>query len=115
MIDLSPLARRIAYVTIFEIFAILFAILSFIGFEATAVFRDEAKDPDRTIPRATYIALGSIGAFYAVSSWLLISANGESTVVAAAEADAGTLLATTAERPVIRAAAVSIRSSWRHF
>ena len=30
---------------------LMFAILSFIGFEATAVFRSEAKDPDRTIPR----------------------------------------------------------------
>ncbi|MHA7241898.1 APC family permease [Paeniglutamicibacter antarcticus] len=54
---------------------ILFAILSFVGFEATAVFRDEAKDPDRTIPRATYISLITIGVFYTVSSWVLISAN----------------------------------------
>ncbi len=76
-------------------FAILFAILSFIGFEATAVFRDEAKDPDRTIPRATYIALVSIGVFYALSSWALISANGESDIVAAATANPGGILADT--------------------
>lgn len=31
-------------------FAVLSAILSFIRFEGTAVFRDEAKDPERTIP-----------------------------------------------------------------
>lgn len=31
--------------------ALLFAILSFIGFEATAVFRDEAREPLRTIRR----------------------------------------------------------------
>jgi len=79
-------------------FAILFAILSFIGFEATAVFRDEAKDPERTIPRATYIALILIGVFYTVSSWLLISANGESTIVENATANAGTILATTTEQ-----------------
>lgn len=64
---------------------ILFAILSFVGFEATAVFRDEAKDPDRTIPRATYISLIAIGSFYTLSSWVLISANGESTIVSKAE------------------------------
>ncbi len=57
---------------------ILFAILSFIGFEATAVFRDEARDPDRTIPRATYLSLVLIGVFYALSSWALISAVGDS-------------------------------------
>ncbi|QEO09109.1 APC family permease [Protaetiibacter larvae] len=79
-------------------FAILFAVLSFIGFEATAVFRDEAKDPDKTIPRATYIALIAIGVFYAISSWALISANGESTIVENASENYGTLLADTTEQ-----------------
>ncbi len=76
---------------------ILFAILSFVGFEATAVFRDEAKDPDRTIPRATYISLIAIGVFYTLSSWVLISANGQSTIVSKAEQNAGTLLQSTTE------------------
>lgn len=76
---------------------ILFAILSFVGFEATAVFRDEAKDPDRTIPRATYISLISIGVFYTLSSWVLISANGESTIVEKATQNPGTLLQSTTE------------------
>jgi amino acid transporter len=79
-------------------FAILFAILSFIGFEATAVFRDEAKDPERTIPKATYISLILIGVFYTVSSWALISANGQSTIVQNATDNAGTILATTTEQ-----------------
>ena len=52
--------------------AIMFAIASFIGFEATAVFRDEARDPPRTIPRATYISLLLIGGFYALSSWAVV-------------------------------------------
>lgn len=78
-------------------FAILFAILSFIGFEATAVFRDEAKNPDRTIPRATYIALIAIGLFYTLSSWVLISANGQSTIVEQATANPGGILSATAE------------------
>lgn len=79
-------------------FAILFAILSFIGFEATAVFRDEAKDPDRTIPRATYIALISIGVFYALSSWALISGVGESAVVEKAGNNPGGILADTTQQ-----------------
>ncbi|MGL3805510.1 APC family permease [Paeniglutamicibacter sp. R2-26] len=76
---------------------ILFAILSFVGFEATAVFRDEARDPDRTIPRATYISLISIGIFYTISSWVLISANGESDIVANATENPGTILQTTTQ------------------
>ncbi|MET1043699.1 MAG: APC family permease [Microbacteriaceae bacterium] len=79
-------------------FAILFAILSFVGFEATAVFRDEARDPQRTIPKATYISLILIGVFYALSSWVLISANGESTIVQNATDNAGSILATTTEQ-----------------
>lgn len=78
-------------------FAVLFAILSFIGFEATAVFRDEARDPDRTIPRATYVSLILIGVFYTVSSWVLISANGQSNIVQVASDNLGGLLSDTTE------------------
>ncbi|MFM0047814.1 APC family permease [Paraburkholderia sediminicola] len=48
---------------------IMFAIYSFVGFEATVVFREEARDPDVTIPRATYAAVLIIGAFYVISMW----------------------------------------------
>ena len=61
--------------------ALIFALAGYIGFEATAVFRDEARDPARTIPRATYCALLIIGAFYAASSWLMISAWGDTEAI----------------------------------
>lgn len=61
----------------------LFAFLGFFGFEATAVFRNEAKDPERTIPRATYIAVISVGLLYFLSSWLIIAGLGTSDAVAA--------------------------------
>lgn len=60
--------------------AILFAVLSFIGFEATAVFRDEVKEPEKTIPRATFVALISVALFYAVTSWAMVSAIGDSNI-----------------------------------
>lgn len=60
--------------------ALLFAATCFLGFEATAVFREEVKDPRRTIPRATYLAVGLIGVFYVVSSWLLVVAYGKGNV-----------------------------------
>ncbi|GAA3250783.1 APC family permease [Pseudonocardia petroleophila] len=75
--------------------AIMFAIASFIGFEATAVFRDEAVDPERTIPRATYLALVLIGAFYTVSAWAVVSAWGDTEALAQAGADPGNMLLTT--------------------
>ncbi|MFI7470139.1 APC family permease [Nonomuraea sp. NPDC049646] len=37
------------------------AVAAFIGFEATAIHRDEARRPDHTVPRATYAAVGFLG------------------------------------------------------
>lgn len=72
--------------------AFLFAILGFIGVEATMVFRDEARDPDRNVPRATYISVIFIAAFYAVTSWLMVSGVGEATIVGVAAESPDTLL-----------------------
>ncbi|RUP29035.1 MULTISPECIES: APC family permease [Mycolicibacterium] len=65
--------------------AILFALTGFIGFEATAVFRDEARDPEQTIPRATYAAVIIIGAFYAITVWAFVVAVGPDQVTAVAK------------------------------
>ena len=56
--------------------ALLFAFGNFIGFEATALYRDEVRNPSKTIPRATYLAVILIGGFYAVSAYSLIIAYG---------------------------------------
>ncbi|MDI9890735.1 APC family permease [Microbacterium sp. NPDC016588] len=73
---------------------LMFAIAAFIGFEATAIFRDEARDPDRTIPRATYVAVIGIGVFYTLASWGLVMAWGPGGIMEAA-ADPGTLMLRT--------------------
>ncbi|MCZ4433038.1 APC family permease [Agrobacterium sp. SOY23] len=54
----------------------LYAILVFMGFEATALFRDEVRDPDTTIPRATYGAVLFVGLLYTLSCYALTSAFG---------------------------------------
>ncbi len=77
---------------------LLFAIISYVGFEATAIFRDEARDPERTIPRATYLALVLIGVFYTVTSWALISGWGDEAAVARATEAGDTFLGDTAAR-----------------
>lgn len=55
---------------------LLFAAASFVGFEATTIYSEEAKDPARTVPRATYVAVLVIGLFYTVTSWLMVNAHG---------------------------------------
>lgn len=77
---------------------IVFAIASYLGFEATAVFRGEARDPERTIPRATYISLLLVGGFYTLSSWAVVSAWGDEKAVEAAGADPGGMVLTTITR-----------------
>ena len=74
---------------------LMFAIAAFIGFEATAIFRDEAKDPSRTIPRATYIAVIGIGLFYTLASWALVMAWGPDDVLAVAGEDPGAMILRT--------------------
>lgn len=53
-----------------------FGIAAFMGFESAAIYGEESRDPKRTIPRATFLAVGVIGAFYAISSWALALAIG---------------------------------------
>jgi len=74
---------------------LMFAIAAFIGFEATAIFRDEARDPDRTIPRATYGAVVGIGVFYTLSTWGLVMAWGPNGVLDAAAENPATLMLRT--------------------
>lgn len=67
--------------------AILFVLGNFLGFEATVIYREEAKDPEKTIPRAVYIAVASIGIFYAVAAWAFVAFFGADNAQAAAVAD----------------------------
>lgn len=74
---------------------LMFAVSGFLGVEGAAIYRDEVRDPDRTISRATYGALAVIGFFYALVAWGLVSAWGDSNIVAKATQDPGGLLAET--------------------
>lgn len=56
--------------------AVLFCLGSFIGIEATTIYGEEAKDPTRTIPRATYLSILMIGVFFVFTTWLMIAGTG---------------------------------------
>jgi len=73
--------------------AFLFGIVMFAGFEATAIYRDEVKNPEKTIPRATYLVVFGLSGLYAITAYLYIAGVGVGTVVqASAEDPNGTTL-----------------------
>ena len=55
---------------------ILFCFAAFIGFEATTIYSEEARDPKVTVPKATYLSVFLIGAFYIITSWLMVMGAG---------------------------------------
>lgn len=64
---------------------LVFGVAAFMGFESGAIYGEEAKDPKRTIPRATYLAVAIIGVFYAFSAWAFSVGIGPSQIVAASQ------------------------------
>ncbi len=72
--------------------ALMFAHASFIGFEGSAIYGEEARDPARTIPRATYLSIAFMGVLYAASGWLIMNALGLNDVVAIATETGGNFI-----------------------
>jgi amino acid transporter len=60
---------------------IFFAFWSWIGYETTAVYGEESRDPKRIVPRATLIAVIGLGTFYTLVSWMAMVANGRAQAV----------------------------------
>jgi amino acid transporter len=65
---------------------IFFAFWSWVGFETTAVYGEESKNPKKIVPRATLIAVIGLGLFYTFVSWMVI-AHGGSDVVGTSRTD----------------------------
>jgi amino acid transporter len=62
----------------------VFAILAFIGFEASAPLGEEAKNPRRTVPRAVIGSALAIGIFYVLCSYAWVFGAGFNNFVAQA-------------------------------
>ncbi len=60
---------------------ILFCFAAFIGFEATTIYSEEARDPHVTVPRATYISVILVGVFYMITAWLMANGAGVDKLV----------------------------------
>jgi amino acid transporter len=89
---------------------LMMAVAGYIGFESTAVYRDEARDPDRTIPRATFLAVIAIGLLYSFVSWALVMGWGPDKIVDAAAADTTGLILETAMKYLGTVGAVLIQT-----
>lgn len=61
--------------------ALAFAFASFIGFEATAIYGEESKDPKKTVPVATYAAVVLITVLFAAVTFAIITAMGANQVI----------------------------------
>ena len=66
---------------------IFFAFWSWVGFETTAVYGEESRNPRHIVPRATLIAVVGLGLFYTFVSWMMISGNGERQSIEKANTD----------------------------
>ncbi|MFC4055716.1 APC family permease [Actinomadura syzygii] len=85
-------------------FAIVFG--AFIGFESTAIYSEEARDPKRTVPRAVYLAVGFLALFYTFMAWIVYVAYGKASIVDAATADPVGLVFAATEKYVGHGAVV---------
>jgi amino acid transporter len=72
------------------------SILGFAGWETSTVWAEEARNPRRTIPAATYLGIGIIAVLYGVSSWAMATATGTAQIADAARAAGPDLVFTLA-------------------
>ncbi|MFD3579952.1 APC family permease [Streptomyces sp. NPDC058644] len=72
------------------------AVGAFVGFEATAIYAEEAREPERSVPRATYIAVAFLALFYTFTVWMIINAYGSGRAQAVANGEGGADMVFTA-------------------
>jgi amino acid transporter len=64
---------------------LFFAFWSWVGFESTAMYGEESRNPKKIIPRALMIAVVGIGLFYVFVSWSAIVGSGPEHAIALAQ------------------------------
>lgn len=64
--------------------ALIFAFASMFGFESSAIYGEETRNPKKTIGRATVISISMITLFFAFTGWMLIVGYGPGNAVDAA-------------------------------
>lgn len=70
----------------------LLSFMVFIGFEQTAVYGEEARNPARTVRRATFVSVGLLAGLYTVISWTVLVAAGPSRLESLLAGDPSALM-----------------------
>jgi amino acid transporter len=66
---------------------LFFAFWSWVGYETTAVYGEESRNPQKIVPRATLLAVVGLGTFYTFVSWMMIAGNGKQQAIEKANTD----------------------------
>ena len=77
---------------------LFFAFWSWVGYETTAVYGEESRNPKRIVPLATIIAVVALGTFYTFVSWMMIAGNGKAQAIEKANTDSIGLWVDLAEK-----------------
>ncbi|WP_432097207.1 APC family permease [Streptomyces sp. bgisy100] len=72
--------------------ALCFCIAAFVGFEQPAVYAEETSRPHVVVARVTFLMVGFVAVFFALSSWALSVAAGPSRIVHSAQQEGPALL-----------------------
>ena len=89
MFTLGPFTPSIVFSPGLGIAAI-YGFNGLIGVEGTAIYQEEARDRERTIPRATYLSVVAIGSFYVITGWcLVVGVGAQNDISAIARSDPG--------------------------
>jgi amino acid transporter len=89
--------------------ALMFALISYVGFESAALYGEESRDPKRSVPRATYASIAVITIFYALISWVAVGAVGVGSLSATAGEQQGELFFTLSHDFLGQAATVMMQ------
>lgn len=71
--------------------AVLMVLGAFFGFEAVVIFREETKDPEKTMPRAVFTTVILLGVFWCITSWAYIAYWGNDNIEMMANEHMGTI------------------------
>jgi amino acid transporter len=71
--------------------SMMFAFISFVGIESAALYGEEARHPERSVSRATYVSISLIAVFYGFISWVAVGAVGARSIRKVAGDELGTL------------------------
>ena len=75
-----------------------FSVAGFIGFESSAIYSEECRNPRLTVARATFVALAFTGVYYALSAWAMaVNVGSDNLQAAAGENGPGLVFAVLAE------------------